>query len=107
MELMIPAGWYTDASVNYMIRPCALGYYSADGATGSCMICPIGYACPFGSNEPIRCDEGREALTTGLHECKPCRDDYWFNPTTKACETKPTNTFAIHPIFAVQACNYN
>jgi len=82
MELMIPAGWYTDASVNYMIRPCALGYYSADGATGSCTICPIGYACPFGSNEPIRCDEGREAATTGLHECTPCRDDYWFNPTT-------------------------
>jgi len=104
---MIPAGWWTDAANNYMIRPCALGYYSADGATGGCTICPIGFACPIGSNEPIRCNEGAESLTTGLHECTPCADDQWFNPGTYACESKPDNTFAIHPIFKVQACNYN
>ena len=50
-----------------MIRPCALGYYSLDGATGGCTICPVGYACPFASNVPMRCNEGHQALVTGMH----------------------------------------
>ena len=104
---MIPAGWWTDPANDYMIRPCALGYYSADGESTACTICPIGYMCPIASNEPIRCDEGTESLTQGLHECTPCLDDYWFNPASQACEVKPDNTFAFHPIFAIQDCKYN
>lgn len=58
VELKIPAGWYSDSTNSYEVRPCALGYYSADGVASTCTICPIGYMCPFASNEPIRCNEG-------------------------------------------------
>jgi hypothetical protein len=107
VELKIPAGWYTDNSNSKEIRPCPLGYYSGDGNVGDCTICPVGYNCPFGSNVPIRCNEGSAAASTGMHECTPCGDNEWYNPSTYACETKPDNYFALHPIFHVQACDYN
>lgn len=98
-ELKIPAGWYTLSADSYEIRPCPLGYHSADGATGGCTICPQYYHCPFASNEPIRCNEGHNAPSTGMYECTPCTDDQWYNPSTYLCETKSNNYFAIHPIF--------
>lgn len=107
VELRIPAGYWTDSSNSYELRPCPLGYYSADANVGACTICPIGYMCPYGSNEPILCMEGAAAASQGMHECTPCGDNEWYNPSTKACETKTNDYFTIHPIFAEQNCLYN
>lgn len=106
---MIPAGWYTWTQANLKaLRPCPLGYYSADGDTNdACTICPMYYNCPYGSNEPIRCNEGTAAPSQGMHECTPCGDDEYYNPSSYLCETKVDNFFAIHPIFEIQACDYN
>lgn len=103
MELMIPAGWYTWTQANLKaLRPCPLGYYSADGDTNdACTICPMYYNCPYGSNEPIRCNEGTAAPSQGMHECTPCGDDEYYNPSSYLCETKVDNFFAIHPIFEI------
>jgi hypothetical protein len=108
VEIKIPAGWYTWTQANNKaLRACPLGYYSADGHVGdSCIICPIGYNCPLGSNEPIRCNEGRHAPQQGMHECTPCGDNEYYNTATHACETKPDNFFAFHPIFEIQHCQY-
>lgn len=92
-----------------MIRPCAAGTYSEDRYTGhsGCITCPIDYVCPFGSNKPIRCNEGHEAPQTGSRECTPCSDSQYVSPTTFRCTTKTTNTFAMHPIFNVEKCRWN
>lgn len=63
--------------------------------------------CPYGSNEPILCNEGSAAASTGMHECTPCSDDEWYNPSTKTCDTVTDDYFTFHPIFAQQNCLYN
>ncbi|KAF0752111.1 hypothetical protein AaE_006158, partial [Aphanomyces astaci] len=41
-----------------------------DGVTGN--ICPLGFFCPAGVNQPLKCAEGTYSATLGQSACTPC-----------------------------------
>lgn len=92
--LPCPKGQYCNGTgLLGAVGPCAAGYYCKGGArisrphptdaTGG--ICPPGYYCPLGSDDPVQCPPGSYSNTTGSALCTQCPAGYLCDgssPTT-------------------------
>jgi len=79
--LVCPPGFQCTASgiINGYASSCAAGVYCITDAAGviTTFPCDIGYYCPAGAEEKIKCLPGTYQDQTGQSVCKPCEQGYY------------------------------
>ena len=88
---------------------CTQGYYCPGAQNTSTPIpyaCPIGHFCPWGSGEPIRCENGTYQDETTQYECKACPAGYFCDNTMDIVVLDNTTTVCPMGYFCPEGTRY-
>ncbi|ESP01228.1 hypothetical protein LOTGIDRAFT_111611 [Lottia gigantea] len=84
MTIVNISGYYCDGlGLVQVTNPCDEGYYCPEGQTTAApvaFICPQGFNCPTGSDQPIMCPRGFYQFSTGMGTCDQCPSRFYCDP---------------------------